>query len=104
MANRRERRTKGKAIFQRLQVLKNSPLIQDADLSNLSQEVIDSLVAHTCENKTLQKRYDACQRILGEMILLEGELFKMKEDLKAKHSLQGKPQKRQSDEVPSPPL
>jgi uncharacterized protein (DUF1810 family) len=104
MANRRERRTRGKFIFTRLNTLKNSSLIQDADLSNLPKEVIDSLVAHTCENKALQKRYDACQRVLGELISLEGELFKMKEDLKVKQSLLKKPQKHQSDEVLSHPI
>ena len=104
MANRRERRTRGEAIFQRLQILKNSPLIQDADLSKLPKEVIDTLVTHTCENKDLQKRYDTCQRILSELISLEGELYTMKEDLKAKQNRPKTLQKHQSDEVPSPPL
>ena len=95
MANRRERRIRGKFIFQRLNVLKNSPLIQDADLSSLPKEVIDTLVAHTCENKALQKKYDTCQRILGELISLEAELTRMREDLKVKQSLQGKFQTHQ---------
>jgi hypothetical protein len=102
--NRRERRTRGKFIFTRLNVLKNSPLIQDADLSNLPKEVIDSLVAHTCENKDLQRKYNTCQRILGEIIELEGELFRMKEDLMVKQTRQGKSPKRQSDEVLSHPI
>jgi hypothetical protein len=77
-------------------------LIRDADLSNLPKEVIDSLVAHTCENKVLQKKYDTCQRILGELIELEAELTRAKADLNAKR-LKETHLKRQSDDTQHSP-
>jgi hypothetical protein len=81
MANRQERRTKGKWIIKRLQILKNSQLLKDADLSDLPKDVVDKLIAGTCEQKDLQTRYKKCMKIISEITELELMLQQMKQDL-----------------------
>ena len=54
--NRKERRTVGKKIVERLHILKNSALVRAANLQDIPKDVLDSLIANTCENKVLQKK------------------------------------------------
>ena len=82
--NRHDRRTKGKAILQRLTVLRNSPILKEADLSDLPKEVVDLLVAGNHPSKEMQRRYNTCKRILDEMMKLELDLKIMQYDLEAK--------------------
>ena len=82
--NRKERRTRGIYIVSRLNVLKNSTILKDADLKDIPQEVIDQLSKGECENKVLQKKYNTNVRIISEAIELEAELSRMKSDLASK--------------------
>lgn len=88
--NRKERRTKGKAILQRLNILKNSPLLQEPDLKDIPKDILDHLIAGDCENKVMQKKYNTMKRLLGEMADLEVELGRMKYDLLVKQRLKEK--------------
>ena len=85
--NRRDRRTKGKAIQQEINRIKNSQLLKEADISSLPKEVVDALVAGTCENKTLQRKYNSCKKLLDKLINLKLELTLMKEDLDSKRAI-----------------
>ena len=85
--NRHERRTRGASLVKRLRTLKNSQILKDADLSELPEEIVESLKNHTCENKVLQKRYDLGIRIMSELIELQSEYEMMKSDLAKKKGL-----------------
>ena len=100
--NRRDRRTRGKYITERLATLRNSSVLQDANLKELPQDVIDSLIAGTHENEALQKRYNLIKKLLNEMMMLEIELKQMQEDLKAKR-LKGISPTHQPIDTPSLP-
>ena len=95
--SRRERRTRGKWIAQRLQVLKNSQILKDADLSDLPEDVVKSLQGGKHENVALQKRYNTAMKIMDELIRLQMELRAMQEDLKVKRGLQAAPQEHVSN-------
>lgn len=82
--NRRERRTRGLWLIKRLYRLKNSPLLQEADLKDVPKDVLKTLIAGTCENKDMQRKYRSLNSILGEILELEKELLDMKLDLEAK--------------------
>lgn len=87
MSNRRERRTRGKEIMKRLNILKNSQILKDADLSDLPEDLVKQLIAGTCKNDVLQKRYRTCSRILDEVSRLQIELKIMQTDLAKKKLL-----------------
>lgn len=101
--NRHGRRTQGKAILQRLNILKNSPLIQEADLKDVPKDVLDHLIAGDYENKVMQKKYNTMKRILGEIMEHEIALNNMKADLLVKQSLIKKYPLRPQDALPSLP-
>ena len=82
--NRRQRRTRGIEILQRLRTLKNSSLISQAGLKDIPQEVRDKLIAGTCENKALQHKYNTINKLLTEITELEIELHNMRVDLSGK--------------------
>jgi len=82
--NRKERRTRGKFVVERLAKIKNSSLLQEADLKDIPKETLDQLIAGTCENKVLQRKYRSIQKLLDEMISLEIELNSMRDDLAEK--------------------
>ena len=84
--NRSERRTRGKYIVERLNLIKNSSLFKEADLKDIPKDVIDTLVANTCENKELQRKYNSIKRLLSEGIELEIELRNMQIDLTNKQA------------------
>lgn len=100
--NRRDRRTRGRYITERLTTLRNSTVLQDANLKDLPQDVIDTLIAGTCENEVLQKRYNLIKKLLNEMMMLEIELKQMQEDLRIKQSKEISPT-HQLDDTPSLP-
>ena len=93
--NRRERRTRGIALQNRLRVLKNSALLQDADLKDIPEDVRKSLVDNTCEDKTLQRKYNTIIKLFSEVMEIEKELVNMNMDLDAKR-LPKAPQQRQA--------
>ena len=68
-------------MAKRLQVLKASPLLQDMDMKDVPQEVLDSLIANSCDNKALQKRYNAVKRLFSEMAEIEIWLYNANLDL-----------------------
>lgn len=82
--NRKERRTTGKRLIERLQVLKNSPILKEMDLKDIPKDVLDSLIANSCENKVLQKRYNLQKRIFSEMAETEIWLHNANVDLENK--------------------
>lgn len=82
--NRKERRTTGKRLIERLQVLKNSSILQEMDLKDIPKDVLDSLIANICENKVLQKRYNLQKRIFSEMAEIEIWLHDANVDLEKK--------------------
>lgn len=82
--NRKDRRTRGKFIMGRLQELRNSKVLQTLDFKDIPQDVMDSLIANTCENIVLQKRYNLQKRLIQEAIDLEIELHNLKVDLASK--------------------
>lgn len=82
--NRHDRRTRGKWIQNRLNLLKNSSLLQEADLKDIPQEQIDQLIAGTHPNKDMQRKYRSINRIMGEIIDLTKALNEMQVDLAEK--------------------
>jgi len=88
--NRKERRTKGLALAKRLNVLKNSPILQEMDLSDIPKETLDALIAGCCKNSALQKRYNLQKRILSEVMEAEIWLHNANVDLKNKLSTSDK--------------
>jgi hypothetical protein len=93
--NRKDRRTKGLDAVKRLEVLKRSVILQDIDLKDIPKDILYSLIANKCENKTLQRKYNTQKRLLGEVIELEAMLHNMRVDLNAKLNLKGKSRSRQ---------
>jgi hypothetical protein len=88
MANRKERRTMGIAMAKRLQILRNSSLYKQANLTDIPEDVIKTLVAGNCENKTLQAHYNKCHKVLDEVMDIEIRLHNMRTDLSEKIKLQ----------------
>ncbi len=90
--NRKQRRTRGKFVVQRLAKLKSSPLLDKVDLKDIPEDTVKQLIEGTCENKTLQKEYNTSKRILDEIMSLDLELFEMQQDLDQKRGLITKPE------------
>ncbi len=90
--NRKQRRTMGKFVVQRLAKLKSSPLLDKVDLKDIPEDTVKQLIEGTCENKTLQKEYNTSKRILDEIMSLDLELFQMQQDLDQKRGLITKPE------------
>jgi len=84
MTNRKERRTKGLALVKRLNILQNSPILKEMDLKDIPKDVLDALIAGTCENKVLQKRYELQKRIFSEIMEIEIWLQRARLDLEKK--------------------
>lgn len=82
--NRQQRRTRGLWISERLATLKNSSLLQEADLKDIPKEDLDLLIAGTHPNKTMQRKYRSINKILGEILELTKELRAMQLDLDEK--------------------
>lgn len=82
--NRKERRTTGLALVKRLNTLKNSPILQEMDLKDIPKDILDSLIANSCENKVLQKRYNLQKRIFSEIMEIEIYLHNANLDLEKK--------------------
>lgn len=82
--NRKERHTKGLALAKRLNILQNSPILQEMDLKEIPKDTLDALIANTCENKILQKRYNLQKRIFSEMAEIEIWLYNANLDLENK--------------------
>lgn len=101
--DRHDRRTKGKTMVLRLNLLKNSSLLQEADLKDIPKDVLDHLIAGDCDNKVMQTKYNKIKKLLGEMAELEVELGKMKIDLLAKQSPKEKRPQHRLDEPLSHP-
>ena len=84
--NRKERRTRGKWVYERLNQLKGSPLLEEADLKDIPKDQLDQLIAGTHPNKEMQRKYKTINRIMGEIIELEIEIKNMQNDLSQKQS------------------
>ena len=97
--NRSERRTRGKYIVERLNLIKNSSLFKEADLKDIPQETIDKLIANTCENKELQRKYNSIKRLLSEAMELEIELRKMQLDLANKQETKTRTKTKTNEKV-----
>ncbi len=82
--NRRERRTRGRFITERLAKLKSSPLSDNSFLKDLLESVINELINGIHDNKDLQVKYDKSKKMLDEIMSLELELYAMQEDLAQK--------------------
>ena len=85
--NRRERRTQGKAIMERLVQLRNSNIINSPYLQGLSEEDQKALKEGTHSNKELQVLYNKANKLINELVYLEGELYQAQEDYKQKRGL-----------------
>ncbi len=82
--NRQERRTYGKQIATRLDQINKSKVLEALNFDDIPKELLDSLIANTCENIPMQKRYNLYKRLLEEKIRLEIDIQNMKVDLMAK--------------------
>jgi hypothetical protein len=82
--NRKERRTYGKQIIERLDQINRSKVLEALNFDDIPKDILDSLIANTCENRPMQKRYNLYKRLLEEKIRLEIDLHNMKIDLAEK--------------------
>lgn len=82
--NRHERRTKGLELVKRLQILKNSPILQEMNLKDIPKETLDDLILGCCKNSALQKRYNLQKRIFSEIATIEIILYNANLDLQKK--------------------
>lgn len=85
--NRRERRTQGKAIMERLTQLRNSKIINSPYLRDLTPEDQKALKDGTHSNADLQTLFNKANKLIKELVYLEGELYQAQTDLKEKRGL-----------------
>ena len=85
--NRHQRRTRGKWVYERLNQLKGSPLLEEADLKDIPKDQLDQLIAGDHPDKEMQRKYKTINRIMGEIIELEIEIKNMQNDLVQKQSI-----------------
>lgn len=77
--NRRERRDLQRKIQTRLNQLKKSELVREADLSHLPATDIEKLISGNHENKEMQDKYIKIKNLLDEAIKLNILLKKLKD-------------------------
>lgn len=88
--NRKQRRTQGKAIMERLTQLRNSKVINHPGLRDLSEEDQKALKEGKHESEELQKLFLKASKMINELISLERELYTAQQDLKEKTDAKAK--------------
>ena len=88
--NRRQRRSQGKAVMNRILQLRNSAIINHPGLRELSEEDQKALKEGTHESEPLQKLFNKANKLIRELVSLEGELYRAQQDLKEKRDLHPK--------------
>jgi pyruvate dehydrogenase complex dehydrogenase (E1) component len=85
--NRRDRRKYGKTIYDRINVLKGSRILNDPYLKDLTEEDIKILKEGTHENKSLQEKFKKASVLATELFMLQSKLFEMNKDLESKKNI-----------------